>query len=91
MQSSSAFVFIKGKIKVTQTHIKKIPCGQFACMYYNGKPLNRGASIKKLVEFINKNGYIIDGDALQIVQIDITVTDIIEEESIEIQVPIKNS
>jgi len=90
MQSSSAFVFAKGKVKVTQSHIKKIAGGQFACIYYNGKPLNREASVKQVVKFINENGYVINGDALQIVQIDITVTDSIEEESIEIQIPIKN-
>jgi DNA-binding transcriptional MerR regulator len=88
MKSSGVFVFSKGIAKVDKKYIRTLKSGTYACIYHNGKPWNRTESIAKLIEFIDQNGYIINGDAVQVVQIDITVTDLLEEESIEIQIPI---
>lgn len=84
--SSDIFVFAKeDNIK----NAKKIKSGKYACIYNSGKPWDREESIKKLLEFIYMNHYVIDGDILEIAQVDITVTDVIEEECFEIQIPIK--
>jgi effector-binding domain-containing protein len=42
-----------------------------------------------IIKFILKEEYMVDGDVLEIVQVDISVTDVMEEELLEIQIPIK--
>ncbi|WP_368490630.1 MerR family transcriptional regulator [Clostridium sp. BJN0013] len=87
--SSDIFVFTDENNKINKKNTKKIKSGRYVCVYNSGKPWDREKSIKKLLQFINDNHYIIDGDLIEIAQVDITVTDIIEEECFEIQVPIK--
>ncbi|WP_446897950.1 MerR family transcriptional regulator [Clostridium sp. LBM24168] len=91
IDTNRIFVFSKGKSKVDESCIKVIERGTYACIYNNGKPWNREKSIKKLIKYINDEGFIIIGDALQVAQIDITVTDILEEECFEIQIPVKDN
>lgn len=85
------FVFNRGKTKIDNKYIKKIPKGNYACIYYQGKIQDRINSIKELINYIHKNNYKISGDAFQIIQIDISVTDAFNEESFEIQIPIEKS
>lgn len=87
--SSDIFVFITENTKTNKKNTKKIKGGSYVCVYNSGKPWDREKSIKKLLQFIHDNHYIIDGDFMEIAQVDITVTDIVEEECFEIQVPIK--
>lgn len=88
-KSNIVFAFVKGRTKVDKQNIKVIKGGTYACIYNSGKPWDRLDSIKKLVKYIKDNGYIVSGDALQVAKIDITVTDVIDEECFEIQIPIK--
>ncbi|APM41265.1 transcriptional regulator [Clostridium kluyveri] len=88
-KSSDIFVFTKASNQVNKKNIQKIKGGKYACIYNSGKPWDREESIKKIIKFIYNNHYVIDGELLEIAQVDITVTDIVEEECFEIQVPIK--
>lgn len=88
-KSNIVFAFVKGRTKVDKQNIKVIEGGTYACIYNSGKPWDRLDSIKKLVKYIKDNGYIVAGDALQVAKIDITVTDVIDEECFEIQIPIE--
>lgn len=87
--SVALFLFIKHKENIDENYIKKIPDGTYACMYYKGSIWDIEVNFKKLIEYINKEGYKVCGDALQIIQIDISVTDKREELLFEIQIPIK--
>nr|WP_207714662.1 MerR family transcriptional regulator [Clostridium tetanomorphum] len=89
IESASMFLFIKDKENIHKNYIKKIAKGTYACMYYKGSISNMEVNLKKMMKYINIQGYKICGDVLQIVQIDISVTDKIEEILFEIQIPIK--
>jgi DNA-binding transcriptional MerR regulator len=89
IESAVIFLFIKDKENIDEKHIKKIDKGTYACMYYKGSIWEREVHLKKLIKYIDKEGYSVCGDVLQIVQIDISVTDESEEELLEIQIPIK--
>ncbi|MGF7056904.1 MerR family transcriptional regulator [Brassicibacter mesophilus] len=88
-ESVVIFLFIKDKENIDENHIKKIHKGTYACMYYKGNIWDIEVHFKKMIEYIKKEGYRVYGDILQIVQIDISVTDKKEEELFEIQIPIK--
>ncbi|QZY56184.1 MerR family transcriptional regulator [Crassaminicella profunda] len=89
LESVVMFLFIKDQDNIDEKYIKKIPKGNYACMYYKGSIWDMEVHLKKMIEYIETEGYEICGDILQIVQIDISVTDKIEEELFEIQIPIK--
>lgn len=89
INSNRVFVFSKGKSKIDESCIKTVEGGTYACIYNIGKPWHREKSINKLIEFIKNEGFVISGDALQVAQIDITVTDILDEECFEIQIPVR--
>ncbi|MGE7945249.1 arginase family protein [Lysinibacillus sp. NPDC093688] len=66
------------------------PGGLFACIRYNGELLSsRSESLRKILHYLNKNSYQIIGDALQIMHLDITITDKPNEITFEIQVPVR--
>lgn len=88
-ESAVLFFLIKDKKNIDEKYIKKIQKGTYACMYYKGNIWGGSASIEKILKYIKKNRYKVCGDILQIVQIDISVTDKSEEALFEIQVPIK--
>ncbi|KQL49652.1 hypothetical protein AN963_07985 [Brevibacillus choshinensis] len=92
-EPSVIFVVAKNKAKIQKQHLKIIPAGLFACIRYNGELLrNRSESLYKLFEYLQETGYRITGSALQIMQVDITITDNPNEIMFEIQVPVqKNS
>ncbi|CAH2215378.1 MerR family transcriptional regulator [Tepidibacter aestuarii] len=89
IESVNMFLFIRDRENIDENHIKKIPKGTYVCMYYKGSIWDIEANLKKMIEYIQKEGYIVCGDVLQIVQIDISVTDKKEEVLLEIQIPVK--
>lgn len=88
-ESVVLFIFIKDRQNFEAHHIKKIHKGTYACMYSKGDIWDVEMNLKRMKTFIEKKGYKICGDVLQIVQIDISVTDKNEELIVEIQIPIK--
>ncbi|MDR7002642.1 MerR family transcriptional regulator [Neobacillus niacini] len=91
-EPSVIFVVAKEDAKIDKQYLKVIPGGLFACIRYNGELLrNRSKSLNKLFEYHDKNGYQMIGDGLQIMQVDITVTDNPNEVMFEIQVPVRKA
>ncbi|USK52466.1 MerR family transcriptional regulator [Bacillus sp. CMF12] len=91
-EPSVIFVVAKNKEKIPKQYQKTVPSGLFACIRYNGELLwNRSESLSKVLENITKTGYRIIGDALQIMHVDITITDKPNEITFEIQVPVEKS
>ncbi len=88
-ESIVMFLFIKDKKNINENYIKKITKGTYACMYYKGSIWDIEVNLKNMILYIEKEGYRVCGDVLQIVQIDISVTDKSEEVLFEIQIPIK--
>jgi DNA-binding transcriptional MerR regulator len=88
-ESLVMFLFIKDKENINKNHIKKIPKGNYACMYYKGHIWDVKVNLRKMIEYVENEGYRVCGDVLQIIQIDISVTDKREEVLYEIQIPIK--
>ncbi|MBR9648103.1 MerR family transcriptional regulator [Clostridium tyrobutyricum] len=88
-RENKIFGFYNGKTKVDRKYIRNIKGGVYACIYNNGKPWYREESVKKIIKYIKDNNLVVIGDALQVAKIDITVTDILEEECFEIQIPVK--
>lgn len=86
--SSILFVTAKDKTSVDQNYLRIIPAGTFACIMYDGQYSDRDHYLDRLYQFFDVNGYEIAGDAVQLVQIDITITDYPNEVTYEIQVPI---
>lgn len=89
-EPSVIFVVAKNKARIQKQYLRIIPGGLFACIRYNGELLrNRSESLNNLTAFLHKMGYRITGDGLQIMQVDITVTDNPNEVMFEIQVPVQ--
>ncbi|MDR7002618.1 MerR family transcriptional regulator [Neobacillus niacini] len=89
-EPSVIFVVAKNKEKIPKQFQKTVPAGVFACIRYNGELLwNRSESLSKILEYLDENGYHITGDALQIMHVDITITDKPNEITFEIQVPVQ--
>lgn len=85
---SMIFVVAKRSTAVAKQHLVHIPEGMFACIRYYGELWNRSESLALLCSELEKQGYVITGDALQIMQVDITITDNPSEVMFEIQVPV---
>ncbi|NIE89536.1 MerR family transcriptional regulator [Bacillus sp. Ab-1751] len=62
--------------------------GIFACVYHHGPYEETDETYKKLMKYIDQEGYEISGDAIEIALIDWSVTDDPEEQVTEIQIPI---
>ncbi|HHT7151043.1 MerR family transcriptional regulator [Bacillus thuringiensis serovar andalousiensis] len=62
--------------------------GMFACVYHHGPYEETDETYKKLMKYIDQEGYEISGDAIEIALIDWSVTDDPEEQVTEIQIPI---
>ncbi|HDR8157830.1 TPA: MerR family transcriptional regulator [Bacillus cereus] len=62
--------------------------GMFACVYHHGPYEETDETYKKLMKYINQEGYEISGDAIEIALIDWSVTEDPEEQVTEIQIPI---
>ena len=65
-----------------------IKAGMFACAYHHGSYEETGETYKKLMEYIDQEGYEISGDSIEIALIDWSVTENPEEQVTEIQIPI---
>lgn len=89
-EPSTIFIVAKNKEDIPNTYQLTIPGGLFACIRYNGELLSsRSESLRKILHYLNKNSYQITGYALQIMHLDITITDKPNEITFEIQVPIR--
>ncbi|PED37637.1 MerR family transcriptional regulator [Bacillus cereus] len=62
--------------------------GMFACVYHHGPYEETDETYKKLMKYIDQEGYEISGDAIEIALIDWSVTEDPEEQVTEIQIPI---
>ena len=89
VESMVMFFFVKDRENIDENLIKRIPKGKYVCRYYRGSLWNTKGHLKQMMEYIEQNGYSVCGDILQIVQIDISVTDQNEEVMFETQIPIK--
>lgn len=65
-----------------------IKAGIFACAYHHGLYEETGETYKKLMEYIDQEGYEIIGDSIEIGLIDWSVTENPEEQVTEIQIPV---
>ncbi len=89
-EPSTIFIVAKNKEDIPNTYQLTVPGGLFACIRYNGELLSsRSESLRKILHYLNKNSYQITGDALQIMHLDITITDKPNEITFEIQVPVR--
>ncbi|WP_157830985.1 MerR family transcriptional regulator [Bacillus sp. BA3] len=89
-EPSVIFVVAKSKEKIPKQYQRIVPPGLFACTRYNGELLwNRSESLSKILDYLDEGGYQITGDALQIMHVDITITDKPNEITFEIQVPVQ--
>lgn len=89
-EPSVIFVVAKSKEKIPKQYQRIVPAGLFACTRYNGELLwNRSESLSKILDYLDEGGYQITGDALQIMHVDITITDKPNEITFEIQVPVQ--
>ncbi|MDQ0247733.1 DNA-binding transcriptional MerR regulator [Bacillus fengqiuensis] len=89
-EPSVIFVVAKSKEKIPKQYQRIVPAGVFACIRYNGELLwNRSESLSKIFDYLDEEGYQITGDALQIMHVDITITDKPNEITFEIQVPVQ--
>lgn len=62
--------------------------GMFACVYHHGPYEETDETYKKVMKYIDQEGYEISGDAIEIALIDWSVTENPEEQVTEIQIPI---
>ncbi|MFJ7933349.1 MerR family transcriptional regulator [Sporosarcina sp. NPDC096371] len=89
-EPSTIFIVAKNKESIPNTYQMTIPGGVFACIRYNGELLSsRSESLRKILNHLETNRYQIIGDALQIMHLDITITDKPNEIIFEIQVPVR--
>lgn len=89
-EPSTIFIVAKNKEDIPNTFQMSIPGGLFACIRYNGELLtSRSESLRTLLHHLDLNNYQIIGDALQIMHLDITITDKSNEITFEIQVPVR--
>lgn len=89
-EPSVIFAVAKSKEKIPKQYQRIVPAGLFACIRYNGELLwNRSESLGKIFDYLDEGGYQITGDALQIMHVDITITDKPNEITFEIQVPVQ--
>ncbi|KRF38686.1 hypothetical protein ASG93_24430 [Paenibacillus sp. Soil787] len=89
-EPSVIFVVAKEKENIQKQCLRIIPAGLFACIRYNGELLrNRSESLNKVSDYLHETGYRMTGDGLQIMQVDITITDNPNEVMFEIQVPVQ--
>ncbi|WP_242250787.1 MerR family transcriptional regulator [Bacillus cereus group sp. BfR-BA-01379] len=62
--------------------------GIFACVYHHGPYEETDETYKKVMKYIDQEGYEVSGDAIEIALIDWSVTENPEEQVTEIQIPI---
>lgn len=68
--------------------IHEIPAGKYACIYIKDDKGNLESRIESLRKLANKEGYILGETGFMVYQIDITLTDDINETLIELEFPV---
>lgn len=69
---------------------QKLEKGLYACSYYGGLVREKMLTqLKKLLQYCDTHGYVIIGDAIRIMQVDVSLTDQCDEAYYEIQIPIQ--
>lgn len=66
----------------------RVPAGYFVCLRHFGQVWDRKGSIGELKAYIEENQLSIDGQSIQMVEVDVSVTDRLDESLFEIQVPV---
>ena len=83
-------LFILMDDEVSEQPTQKIEKGLFVCSYYGGLIREKMLTqLKKLLHYCDTHGYIIIGDAVRIMQVDISLTDQYDEAYYEIQIPVQ--
>ncbi|WP_164779600.1 MerR family transcriptional regulator [Paenibacillus kobensis] len=88
-EPSTLFVSYKETNKPSETAVYVAPGGLHACLRCTGEFWERTEGLETLCDYIDRRGCRITGDALQVVQIDITITDRPHEAMFEIQIPVE--
>ncbi|WP_027088008.1 MerR family transcriptional regulator [Cohnella panacarvi] len=87
--SSELFIFLRRFLPRNHAYVEVVEAGKYLCSYYHGDFWGRANTISRIMEYAKANGWRLAGDAVQIVQIDITVTDKVSEVLYEIQIPVR--
>ncbi|PWW20287.1 DNA-binding transcriptional MerR regulator [Cytobacillus oceanisediminis] len=83
-------VFILVQDEESKQPTQKIEKGLFICSYHGGLVREKMLpQLKKLLHYCDTHGYVIIGDALRIMQVDVSLTDKYDEAYYEIQIPIQ--
>ncbi|BES66319.1 MerR family transcriptional regulator [Gottschalkiaceae bacterium SANA] len=91
VEHSFPFIFINHENSADPKYIHSVPAGQYACKFYKGDYRNFVKEVTGMTKILIKQGYAVIGHTLEIVQVDISVTDILEESIFQIQIPIKKA
>ncbi|MED1951732.1 MerR family transcriptional regulator [Brevibacillus centrosporus] len=84
-----AQLFLLVQDEALEQPTQTIKRGLFVCSYHGGLTReNMLTQLKRLLEYCDAHGYVITGDAVRIMQVDISLTDQYEEAYYEIQIPI---
>lgn len=85
---SQLFILVQGEESEQPT--QKLEKGLYICSYYGGLVREKMLiQLKKLLHYCDTHGYVIIGDAVRIMQVDVSLTDQYDEASYEIQIPIQ--
>lgn len=73
----------------SNVEVKMLEAGEYLCAFYEGMNFSkRNESLEKLIQYSKAQGYNIVGDAICIIQIDLSLTDYLEEVKWEIQLAV---
>jgi effector-binding domain-containing protein len=89
--SSELFISLSRCMPRCEASVESIEEGSYLCSYYHGDFWERGETISRILSYARANELRPVGDAVQIVQVDITVTDNVSEVLYEIQIPVGSS
>ncbi|WP_035397655.1 MerR family transcriptional regulator [Exiguobacterium sp. OS-77] len=71
-----------------EMNLIRVPAGYYVCLRHFGQVWDRTQSLKQAKDYLEKNEMRIDGKAIQMVEVDVSVTDRLDESLFEIQIPI---
>jgi DNA-binding transcriptional MerR regulator len=77
--------------EINTPEISRIIGGRFACKYGYGHPLSISEELSHILEHCERKGYELAGDAIEVVTVDMSLTDVPEENVYELQVPVRKS
>ena len=82
------FIFLEEENQADPNYLHTIPTGEYACKFYKGDYNNVLEEVRHMKQYLEDLGYMAIDPILEIVQVDISVTDIWEESIFQIQIPI---